>query len=279
MKQPLIHASLAPVSDDVNIHFEDQGSEDPALVFLHYYGGSSRTWRHVTAQLVPRFRTIAIDHRGWGKSYAPEAGYGLADLAGDAEAVIASLGLRNYVLIGHSMGGKVAQLMASRRPAGLAGLILIAPAPPTPLIMPAPARQMMAEAYSSRANVEAAIDNMLTARTLSPQDRAQVIEDSLAGAPAARAAWPGATSLEDIASQVGDINVPTLVISGALDRVDPPVRLQVELLPRIPQAVMQILPGTGHLSMLESPGAVASLIGAFCEGLKLQAENGRSERI
>ena len=40
----------------------------------HYYGGSSRTWKYVTARLAPTFHTIAIDHRGWGKSDAPVSG-------------------------------------------------------------------------------------------------------------------------------------------------------------------------------------------------------------
>jgi pimeloyl-ACP methyl ester carboxylesterase len=259
-------------SNGVALHVEDQGAGDLSLVFLHYYGGSSRTWKHVTAKLAPTFRTITIDHRGWGESDAPEQGYGLADLAADAEGVISALNLRHYVLVGHSMGGKVAQLIASRQPVGLAGLILVAPSQPSPMIMPAQAREMMAGAYASRAAVEASIDTMLTAKPLSAEDREQVIEDSLRGAPQAKAAWPRSTSLEDIAAQVGDIAVPTLVIAGALDRVDPPIRLRAELLPRIPQAVMHVLPGTGHLSMLESPDAVARLIADFANNLNNSAQ-------
>jgi pimeloyl-ACP methyl ester carboxylesterase len=108
---------------------------------------------------------------------------------------------------------------------------------------------------------------VLTAKRLSTEDREQVIEDSLRGSAPAKIVWPRATSLEDIAACVADINVPTLVIAGELDRVDPPIRLQAELLPRIPQAVMHVLPGTGHLSMLESPGAVTTLIADFCYNL------------
>jgi len=259
-------------SNGVALHVEDRGAGNPSLVFLHYYGGSSRTWKHVTAKLAPIFRTITIDHRGWGESDAPEGGYGLADLSADAEGVISALDLQRYVLVGHSMGGKVAQLMASRQPVGLAGLILVAPSPPSPMIMPAQAREVMAGAYASRAAVEASIDTMLTAKPLTAEDREQVIEDSLRGAPQAKAAWPRSTSLEDIAAQVGDIAVPTLVIAGALDRVDPPIRLRAELLPRIPQAVMHVLPGTGHLSMLESPDAVARLIADFANNLNNSAQ-------
>ena len=65
--------------------------------------------------------------------------------------------------------------------------------------------------------------------------------------------------------------MPTLVIAGELDRVDPPIRLRTELLTRIPQAVMHVLPGTGHLSMLESPDAVAGLIAEFSRGLTISA--------
>jgi pimeloyl-ACP methyl ester carboxylesterase len=132
------------------------------------------------------------------------------------------------------------------------------------MVMPAQARAMLAGAYATRETVQAAIDTVLTARPLSAEDREQVIEDSLRGAPPAKVAWPKSTSLEDIAAEVGDIDVPTLVIAGAMDRVDPPVRLRTELLPRIPQAVLCVLPGTGHLSMLESPDAVATLIADFC---------------
>lgn len=261
----MIGSPMKVVANTINIHVEQAGAGDPALVFLHYYGGSSRTWRHVTARLASRFHTLAIDHRGWGQSDAPASGYSLADLAADAEAVISALNLQRYVLVGHSMGGKVAQLMASRRPKGLQGLILVAPAPPPPLVVPPHVRDMMAGAYATRETVEKTIDDVLTAKPLTAADRAQVIEDSLRGASPAKAAWPASTSIEDISAQVGKINVPVLVIAGEQDRVDPPIRLKVELLPRIPQAVMHVLPGTGHLSMLESPEIVAALIAAFCE--------------
>jgi pimeloyl-ACP methyl ester carboxylesterase len=254
-------------SNGIAIHVEEQGAGDPTLVFLHYYGGSARTWKKVTAILASAFRTLSIDHRGWGQSDAPKEGYRLADLAADAEGVISTLNLQRYVLVGHSLGGKVAQLMASRQPVGLAGLVLVAPSPPSPMIMPAQAREAMAGAYASRETVEAAIDTMLTAKPLSAEDRQQVIEDSLRGAPQAKAAWPRTMSLEDIAAQVANITSPVLVIAGELDRVDPPIRLRAELLPRIPQAVMQVLPGAGHLSMLESPAAVAALIAEFCGDL------------
>lgn len=254
-------------SNGIHIHVEERGGGDLALVFLHYWGGSLRTWKHVTAALAPSYRTIATDHRGWGESDAPADGYALADLADDAAGVIRALGPPRYVLVGHSMGGKVAQLIASRRPEGLVGLVLASSAPPSPLALPAQAREMMAGAYATRATVEATIDQVLTARPLLPSDRAQVIADSLRGAPQAKKAWPASTSREDITDAVRAIGVPTLVIAGEADRVDTLDATRTELVPRIPGAVLHVLPGTGHLSPLEAPAELARLIDRFAAGL------------
>lgn len=256
-------------SNGIQIHVEEQGSGEPVLVFLHYWGGSARTWRHVTAPLAATHRTIALDQRGWGGSDAPASGYALEDLAADARGIVEALDVRRYVLIGHSMGGKVAQLLAATRPAGLAGLVLVAPSPPSPMNMPPEARAMMARAYTSRETVEATIDQVLAGSPLSLADREQVIEDSLRGAPPAKEAWPSATSLEDVTSLVGEIEVPTLVVAGELDRVDTVATLEAELLPRIPHAVLHVLPGIGHLSPFEAPDALVLLISDFSARLPI----------
>jgi pimeloyl-ACP methyl ester carboxylesterase len=52
----------------------ESGSGEPALLFLHYWGGSARTWNAVTSQLSTILRCIAYDQRGWGQSDAPEQG-------------------------------------------------------------------------------------------------------------------------------------------------------------------------------------------------------------
>ncbi len=250
-------------SNGINIHVEEHGSGSLALVFLHYWGGSTRTWKYVTEALSEFYRTIATDHRGWGESDAPEHGYALVDLADDAAGVIRALELRSYVLVGHSMGGKIAQLLASRRPEGLVGLVLVDSAPPSPMRLPEGAREKMMNAYASRQSVEATVDEVLTAKPLEPEDRDQVIADSLRGAEVAKKAWPASTSQEDITEEVAAIAVPTLVIAGELDRVDTLETVKTELLPRIPNATLHVLPGTGHLSPLESPAEVFRAIDKF----------------
>lgn len=250
-------------ANGIELHVEQRGAGGPALVFLHYWGGSSRTWQHVVDALSPDYRTVAIDQRGWGKSASPPAGYALSDLADDALALVDALHLESYILVGHSMGGKVAQLAASRRPRGLRGLVLVAPAPPTPLALPLDARQGMVHAYDSRESIVATVQQVLAPGGLSDGNLDTVIADSLAGALQAKSAWPLATSQEDITADVPKIDVPVIVISGEHDRVDPPEVLLRELLPRIPQAKLVVLPGVGHLLPLEAPAELTSVIKAF----------------
>ena len=250
-------------SNGVHLNVEQRGAGAPALVFLHYWGGSSRTWGRVIDALAFEFRTVAIDQRGWGQSEAPAKGYALSDMASDAEAVIEALDLERYVLIGHSMGGKVSQLIASRRPRGLIGLALVAPSPPSPLNLPLDVRQGMVRAYESPESIIATIEQVLAPNGLDPGDLEAVIVDSLVGAPAAKEAWPLFASQEDITAAVADIEIPALVISGEGDRVDPPDVLRRELLPRIPQAQLHVLPGVGHLLPYEAPDDVAALIRAL----------------
>jgi len=249
----------------VELNVKDQGTGQPTIVFLHYWGGSSRTWDAVTAALPAHYRVIAPDLRGWGDSSAPQKAYALDDFSKDIEALVRALNLKNYILVGHSMGGKIAQLFASRRPAGLAGLVLVAPSPPIPLVLPAQVRTAMQNAYNSAETVAMAIDQMLAGKPLSPVMRQQVIEDSLRGAPEAVAAWPNSTSYEDITKEVSAINVPTLVVAGEIDRIDSVNILQAEVLPRIAGSTLQILPATGHLSPLESPVELAAMIADFAE--------------
>ena len=146
-------------SNGIAIHaVECQGAGDPSLVFLHYWGGSSRTWQHVTARLAPAFRTIAIDHRGWGRSDAPPAAIALADLAADAAGSHRGAEPRQ-LYAGRPLDGRQGRPAHGFAPAaGLAGLVLVAPSPPSPMIMPAQAREIMANAYASRETVQATID-------------------------------------------------------------------------------------------------------------------------
>jgi pimeloyl-ACP methyl ester carboxylesterase len=245
-----------------------QGQRGPTLVFVHYWGGSARTWDAVVKQLPADRDTIRFDQRGWSSSRTLPGPYHLDQLADDLICVVEGLGLDRFVLVGHSMGGKVSQLAAARRPPGLAGLVLLAPAPPRPpAAVTAEYRQFLAHAYDSTQTVEQALDHALTAAPLEGAVRGAVVCDSLASDDAARHEWPLRGIAADIAEAAEAINVPVLFLAGEHDQVEPPHVLQHHLLPYIPHARFDIVPGSGHLLPLEAPAAVVAALEDFITGL------------
>lgn len=243
-----------------------QDGEQPTVVFLHYWGGSHRTFEPVIAALASGCGVVSYDYRGWGAARELPGPYEIDQLADDLLTVVGELGLSRYVLAGHSMGGKVAQLAASRRPDGLAGLVLIAPAPPRPTV-DAQAADAVSHAYDSRTAVSDAVQHVLTYRPLPADLREQVLTDSLAAGDDARLAWPRHGLTKDITAAASAIEVPVLVLAGEHDQVDPPASLEANLLPVIPGARMIVIEGTGHLSPLEMPGRVASELDQFVASL------------
>lgn len=246
---------------NVTLNIEEQGTGEPALVFLHYWGGTHRTWNQVAAALSSDFRTITYDLRGWGQS-GPASDYSIPALADEAAGLINQLSLTNYVLIGHSMGGKVAQLLASRQPSGLKALILVAPASPAPTRFPEEALQQQIHAYDNRETVLQTIA-FLTARPPAPSIVEQIVEDSLSGTPEAKLAWPTSAILEDISPQVSSIAVPTLVLAGEFDRLHSIDEHRREGVARIPNARLEVIRGSGHLIPIDEPSQLASAIRSF----------------
>ena len=110
-----------------SLHATEQGVGSKTIVLLHGFGGCSDGWRDVVASLAPSMRTLAYDLPGHGLSL-DFPGAGPAKVA--ARAVLADLAARavkRIHLVGHSMGGAVATLMALAEPEKVASLTLLAP--------------------------------------------------------------------------------------------------------------------------------------------------------
>ncbi|MEU8473024.1 alpha/beta hydrolase [Streptomyces sp. NPDC029006] len=244
------------------------GSTGPALVFVHYWGGSADTWNDVIGELPPEQATVRFDQRGWGTSRALPGPYHLDQLADDLARVVDACVPGPYVLVGHSMGGKVSQLVAARRPSGLAGVVLVAPAPPEPpATMTEEYRKGLSHAYDSTETVRHALDHVLTATPLPETARATAVRDSLAAGPEARQEWPLRGIAQDITGAVRGITVPVTVLAAEHDVVEPPSVLRECLQPHIPRATLNVVPDAGHLLPVEAPRAVATALGDFLQVL------------
>ena len=84
-------------SNGIQIHVEEQGDGDLSLIFLHYWGGSSRTWRKVMSALPKSHRSFAIDHRGWGDSDAPARGSAIPKPTPSGPTPIPTSGMRSEI--------------------------------------------------------------------------------------------------------------------------------------------------------------------------------------
>jgi pimeloyl-ACP methyl ester carboxylesterase len=247
--------------NQVDLNVVDIGDGDPALVFLHYWGGSSRTWVPVMQRLSGTHRCVAIDFRGWGDSTKDATDHSLGALASDVIGVVAKLGLEDFVLLGHSMGGKVAQIVAARQVAGLRGLILFAPAPPVPLDLPEDVRRSYVGLYQSREGVQVVIGN-LTPHALADAVREQITADTLRGSAGAKEAWPMQGMLVNISEQTSRISVPVHVIAGGDDSVEPEPSLRAAFDNVLRNVTYSVIAGVGHIAPLEAPSALSQAIRA-----------------
>jgi 3-oxoadipate enol-lactonase len=257
------------VDSSTSLYVTSSGTPDalkPTLIFLHFWGGSSRTYTATISHLSPSLHCIAVDFRGWGSSTGPEtpAAYSIYQLATDVEALIPKLDVQDFILVGHSMGGKVAQLIAGRSVVkGLKGVVLIAPAPPTPFELPSNMKEQQLTAYSSAESAEFVARNVLSASNLSDETISSLVKDMMKGNKFAKAAWPEYAMAEDIVDQAEKINVPVLVVGGEKDVVEPVGRLRKEVLGKIQGAELVVIEGSGHLLPVEKSTLVAGSIEHF----------------
>jgi non-heme chloroperoxidase len=113
----------------VRMHYAEGGdATGRAVILLHGYGDSWFSYSRVLPLLPGDFRIIAPDLRGHGRTSQPDSGYALRDLATDVLALMDALGIERAVVVGHSMGGLVAQQVALLAPKRVSGIMLVATA-------------------------------------------------------------------------------------------------------------------------------------------------------
>lgn len=234
-------------------------TEAPALVFLHYFGGSGASWNAVVNALPEHYRCISLDLCGFGKSHCPDEPMGVDDYADYVHDSIRFLALKSYILIGHSMGGKFAMSLAARRPEGLQSLVLLAPSPPTPEPMDDEQRKELAEMFGNSGKIRRHL-NSICAVPLPETLLGHEVAEQLLATPTAWQTWLDRGSREDISSRMRNIGVPVLVLGGFADVAFTRDFLIREVVAHIPSARFQVIENAGHLLPMEQPEAVAAAI-------------------
>lgn len=238
--------------------FIDQGTGTPTLVFLHYFSGAAASWQWVIDAL-PEFRCVALDLPGFGRQMPlPEPS--LAAYSIFVREAIASLNIGPHILIGHSMGGKIAlQVAIDASDRAPQRVVLMAPSPPTQEPMPEDERQRMLYNHTDPDNAAATVDGA-TQRSLTADQRATAIQTHRLAADSAWRWWLLEGMNHSIADRLDRLSSPVTVLASEDDPVIPFDTIQQEVMDLIPEAQLIELNGLGHLLPLEDPEAIAEIL-------------------
>lgn len=245
----------------------------PTAFALHALGSSAREYDGLAEHLADVLDVHAVDLPGFGDA-AGMTGTSIPETVRQVERAIRRSGATRWILVGHSMGGKIASLVASRALAGdselfgLAGVVLLAASPPVPEPMEEERREDMlgwaADGPISAADARTFVDANVGGRLPHDAD-ARATDDVRRTSPAAWRAWLEIGSREDVSAEVGILDLPALVFAGGEDGdlgEDAQRRLNGAAYPR---ARFEVVAGAGHLLPLERPIEVATAIRAFWE--------------
>ncbi len=222
-------------STDIELYYEDHGAGD-AVVLIHGYPLSGASWeKQIPVLLATGHRVVTYDRRGFGKSSQPTAGYNYDTFAEDLQKLVTHLKLRDFALVGFSMGGgEVARYLGKYGSKGVSKAVFISSVPP--FLLKAPdnpegvdgavfdgiQKAIVADRYAFFTEFFKNFYNtdLLLAKRVSEQ-AVQASWNLAAGASATASLACVPTWHEDFREDLKRVDVPTLVIHGDADRIVP----------------------------------------------------------
>lgn len=255
--------------EGVNLRYTDTGTSPPTLLLLHGFGSSVFSWRKVTGALGEQARVVAFDRPGFGLSERPAVTSSRNPYTAEAQVALSlglldTLGIDKAVLIGNSAGGAVAVSLALEHPERVAGLILVDPAlssrgPPAWVraLYNTPQATRLGPYLMRPFGDEAGLELLRRAYA----DPTRLSEADVAGyrRPLQANNWDGAlwevtkaNRPTKLVSRLGELRVPTLIVSGAEDDVVPLEQSQ-RAASSIQGATIKVLEDCGHVPQEECP--------------------------
>lgn len=234
----------------IHTHYEIHG-RGPALVLVSGLGGAGAYWAPQLAALSKTFAVVTYDQRGAGKSDHPDEPYSISTLADDLQALIEALQLEKPVLIGHSTGGAIGQVLAAREPELLAGMVLYASWSKSDAHFNWCFR--MRRALLEASSLEEYVHG--SALFLYPPDHIRANAETLSpGLLASVANFPArevvlrridAIMAHDASAQLSRIRIPTLVVCAQDDVLTPPYQSRL-LAEAILDSELKVVARGGH---------------------------------
>jgi len=248
----------------------DGPRQAPPLLLIHGSGASGASWGPVVGALAGHCHVIRVDLPGCGQS-PPALSYDVPEQAGRVAVLLDDLGLRHITVAGHSSGGYVATALAEQRPDLVGSIALISTGPSLDALLPQPLilRALLAPPLGPLlwpVRSDAMIRKGISATTARPVD---IPGDAVADLKnityrtfrkvlLRNAAYVAERSAPE---RLAGLDVPVLVIFGAADpRYAPSSAHQYDA---VPNARVEMLPGVGHIPLLEAPETTSELLLGF----------------
>ncbi len=270
-------------ANGITLHYESAG-EGPPLLLITGVGYGAWFWRWVIPDLSRDYRVITFDNRGVGQSSRSDGPYSTALLAADAAGLLDAFGIVNANVVGHSLGGFIAQELALARPDLVGRLVLAATTCGGPNVVPITSAALDVLTNRSGDPVQLIRRGIAIAcapgfADAHPNIVAELMAYRLSGpiTPAHYQAQVMAGALHNAEARIAQIACPTLILFGAHDQVVPPANADL-LAQRLSQAHTVILPNAGHIFPIEEPAGTAAALRAFFAEKSAHAAPGASEQ-
>jgi 3-oxoadipate enol-lactonase len=250
---------------NATILVQDEGPENgPVVVFANSLGTSLSLWDSLCERLPSSLRRVRFDLRGHGGSSVPDEPFGMDDLVADAEGVMDALGIKDAAFVGLSIGGMIAQGLASKRP----DLVRVAVFSNTAAKIGDP------DLWNDRIRaievqgLEGIADGVMErwfGKAFRATDEVKFWRQMLVYTdPRGYIGCCRAIAGANLRSSTAALRLPVLGIAGAADLSTPPA-VVTETIASIPGARLEVINGAGHLPCVEAPDKYASLIMQFLE--------------
>jgi len=259
------------VSDGFRTYFETYGAGFP-LLLINGLGGDHREWLYQIPAFEPHFRIIVFDNFGSGKSDVPPGPYTTERMADDAVRLLETLNIRQAHVLGVSLGGMIAQEVALRHPDRVERLVLGCTTPGGKLSIRPLEASMAAFQHAGGEDLEADLRRVMPFLYTDAyiEEQAEEIEAFIQRrmegrmAPSGYFAQMSAVMTHDASARLGQIRAKTMVITGEVDMLVPPVN-SLLIAQRIPGAKLVVLPGAPHRLYAESADAFNKEVLEFLE--------------
>lgn len=258
-------ATQTVTANGVQIAYWESGSGAP-VVFVHGNFASKRWFRAQLEAPVEGYRFLALDLPNFGESAPLGRDASLAHYAEAVEGFLATLGIERTALVGHSLGGAVAQRFSVDHPDMVAGMLLIASPPPSGFAAPPGTEEAQRALRASAEQMGQAL--AATMPTSRPDDYDQIVSDALALPVETYGPHNRALAAMDLTGRIDRVDVPVWIVRGEQDYLITETMAR-ELAQAYPHTRLELWDGVGHSPQIEDPERFGDLLETFLEGVDM----------